>query len=109
MSAIRRFEEIDAWQKARELTRAIYAVTCDGGFSKDFGLKDQIRRAAVSVMSNIAEGLIAAETGSLSISYPLRKDLLRKQRRSFTLRWTLAMLIRRNSKSSIAWRRRRET
>jgi four helix bundle protein len=56
MSAIRRFEEIDAWQKARELTRAIYAATCDGGFSKDFGLKDQIRRAAVSVMSNIAEG-----------------------------------------------------
>jgi len=56
MAAIRRFEEIDAWQRARELTRAIYEVTRSGTFARDFGLRDQIRRAAVSVMSNIAEG-----------------------------------------------------
>ncbi len=49
-------EDIDAWQKARVLTREVYAVTADGAFAKDFGLRDQIRRAAVSVMSNIAEG-----------------------------------------------------
>lgn len=56
MGTIQKFEDIDAWQKARALTREVYAVTADGAFSKDFGLRDQIRRAAVSVMSNIAEG-----------------------------------------------------
>ena len=50
------FEDLIAWQKARELTRQIYSLTNKGLFSKDFGLRDQIRRAAVSVMSNIAEG-----------------------------------------------------
>src|ERR1051325_5404568 len=53
---VERFEDLIAWQKARALTRDIYHVTGQGGFSKDFGLKDQIRRAAVSIMSNIAEG-----------------------------------------------------
>lgn len=56
MSTITRFEEIEAWQAARELTRLIYSLTEEGRFARDFGLKDQIRRAAVSVMSNIAEG-----------------------------------------------------
>ena len=56
MGTIQKFEDIDAWQKARALTREVYAVTADGAFAKDFGLRDQIRRAAVSVMSNIAEG-----------------------------------------------------
>jgi four helix bundle protein len=56
MGHIARFEEIIAWQKARELTRAVYEATRDGQFSKDFGLSGQIQRAAVSVMSNIAEG-----------------------------------------------------
>src|SRR5438105_360977 len=53
---IERFEDFVAWQKARALTAAIYKVTSEGQFAKDFGLKDQIRRAAVSVMSNLAEG-----------------------------------------------------
>ena len=56
MSAFQRFEDIEAWQKAREMTKAIYALSNDGQFSRDFGLRDQVRRAAVSVMSNIAEG-----------------------------------------------------
>jgi four helix bundle protein len=56
MASLRKFEDIEAWQKARELARAIYAVTKDGSFGRDFGLRDQIRRAAVSIMSNIAEG-----------------------------------------------------
>ena len=51
-----KFEDLIAWQKARELTNAIYHVTGTGSFAKDFGLRDQIRRAAVSVMSNVAEG-----------------------------------------------------
>jgi four helix bundle protein len=50
------FEDLIAWQKARELTKAIYRTTSAREFSKDYCLKDQMRRAAVSVMSNIAEG-----------------------------------------------------
>ena len=53
---IQRFEDFIAWKKARRLTAEIYRVTSQGSFSRDFGLKDQIRRAAVSSMSNIAEG-----------------------------------------------------
>lgn len=56
MATIERFEDIEAWQRARALTRSIYRCTSDGAWSKDFGLRDQIRRAAVSIMSNIAEG-----------------------------------------------------
>ena len=56
MAAIQKFEEIEAWQTARALTRLIYALSEDGKFARDFGLRDQMRRAAVSVMSNIAEG-----------------------------------------------------
>ena len=56
MPTITRFEEIEAWQTARELTKMIYSITDAGKISRDFGLKDQLRRASVSVMSNIAEG-----------------------------------------------------
>jgi len=56
MPTITRFEEIEAWQTARELTKLIYSFTEEGKFSRDFGLKDQIRRACVSIMSNISEG-----------------------------------------------------
>lgn len=51
-----KFEDIEAWQKARELTNAVYCCSGKGAFAKDFGLRDQIRRATVSVVSNIAEG-----------------------------------------------------
>jgi four helix bundle protein len=56
MSKIERFEDIVAWQKARVLTKDIYTVSKAGEFSRDFGLRDQIQRASVSTMSNIAEG-----------------------------------------------------
>jgi len=56
MSKIERFEDLVAWQKARKLAAAIYQVTRQGGFAKDFGLAGQIQRAAVSTMANIAEG-----------------------------------------------------
>src|SRR4030095_6219114 len=49
-------EEIEAWQQARMLTRAVYECSRNPDFYRDFGLRDQIRRAAVAVMSNIAEG-----------------------------------------------------
>ena len=54
--AVRRFEDLIAWQKARVMTTHIYRITGTGTLSRDFGLKDQMQRAAVSVMSNIAEG-----------------------------------------------------
>jgi four helix bundle protein len=53
---VARFEDLLAWQKAKVLCLAIYRVTGSGRFARDFGLRDQIQRAAVSVMSNIAEG-----------------------------------------------------
>jgi four helix bundle protein len=53
---INRFEDLIAWQKARILTKKIYTVTKYDEFKKDFGMKDQIQRASVSIMSNIAEG-----------------------------------------------------
>jgi len=56
MAKIRQFEDIEAWKKARILVKEVYKVTAEGKFSKDFSLKDQIRRAAVSIISNIAEG-----------------------------------------------------
>ncbi len=56
MPTITRFEDIEAWKTAREMTRMVYALTEQGQFAKDFGLKNQIQRASVSVMSNIAEG-----------------------------------------------------
>ncbi|MBP7944763.1 MAG: four helix bundle protein [Verrucomicrobia bacterium] len=55
-AAARSFEELHIYQRARDLTNGVYALTRAGAFSRDFGLADQIRRAAVSVMSNIAEG-----------------------------------------------------
>jgi four helix bundle protein len=56
MAKIKRFEDLTSWQKARELNHLIYNATKNGTFAKDFGLRDQIRRASISVMSNIAEG-----------------------------------------------------
>ena len=55
-NAARAFEDLHIYQRARELTNAVYSQTRAGAFAKDYGLSDQIRRAAVSVMSNIAEG-----------------------------------------------------
>lgn len=48
--------DLRTWKRARELTKAIYQVTSTGEFARDFSLRDQIRRASVSIMSNIAEG-----------------------------------------------------
>ena len=56
MAVFKTYEEIEAWQIGRQLVRDVYALTRGGNFAKDFGLKDQIQRAAVSVCSNIAEG-----------------------------------------------------
>lgn len=57
MSAeMKRFEDLKCWQEARKLVRRVYAISAEEPFSRDFGLRDQIRRAAASIMANIAEG-----------------------------------------------------
>ncbi|MEI8288746.1 MAG: four helix bundle protein [Verrucomicrobiota bacterium] len=56
MAGIQKFEEIEAWQKGRDLTRQIYRLTAKGQFARDFTLQDQMKRAAISITSNIAEG-----------------------------------------------------
>ena len=63
MSKVERFEDLVAWQKARTLTCAIYECTREGAFAKDFGLSSQIQRAAVSIMSNVAEGFERGSRG----------------------------------------------
>jgi len=56
MGTIKKFEDIAAWQVARELSKAVYSMAKVGALSKDFGMRDQLQRAAVSVGCNIAEG-----------------------------------------------------
>ncbi|SRR5258708_2472628 len=56
MATFVRFEDIESWKKARVLASDLYRVTSVGLLSRDFGLSDQLRRAGVSVMANIAEG-----------------------------------------------------
>jgi four helix bundle protein len=53
---ISRFEDIESWQRARDLAAGVYGLSTQGAFRKDFGLRDQIQRACVSIMANIAEG-----------------------------------------------------
>jgi len=59
MPTIKNFEELDSWKKARQLAGYVYELTRKEKFSRDFGLRDQIQRAASSVMHNIAEGFEA--------------------------------------------------
>ena len=56
MATFMSFVEIESWQKARELTGLFFVATRSAGFSKDFALSDQVRRASISIMANIAEG-----------------------------------------------------
>ncbi len=57
------FEELQAWRHARQLTRLVYEVTKQGSFDRDWGLRNQMQRAAVSIMSNIAEGFESRTDG----------------------------------------------
>lgn len=63
MGTIRRFEGIEAWQTARLLTKKVYDLSFDSALARDFGLRDQMRRASVSIMSNIAEGFESRTSG----------------------------------------------
>lgn len=56
MARIKRFEDIESWKRARSFANEVYRITEIGRFSRDFALRDQIRRASISILSNIAEG-----------------------------------------------------
>jgi four helix bundle protein len=56
VTTIKRFEDLECWKDARELVRCVYSLTNRKKFSQDFELKNQIRRSAVSIMANVAEG-----------------------------------------------------
>lgn len=66
MAAITKFEDLIAWQEARTLVKMVYKLTSDGSFSKDFGMRDQIQRASVSAMTNIAEGFDCESTAEFT-------------------------------------------
>ncbi|MBC6937293.1 MAG: four helix bundle protein [Chloroflexi bacterium] len=69
MGHIGRFEELIAWQKARELTKTIYEIAPSAKFAKDFGLSAQIQRAAVSIMSNIADCALLSKNNASSYDF----------------------------------------
>ena len=73
---IETFEDLRVWQQGIELVKQIYLVTREGEISRDFGLRDQLRRAAVSVPTNIAEGFERYSrkeyVNFLSVRVPLR-------------------------------------
>ena len=56
MATMRRFEDLEVWQRARAFADKVYGLTCEGSFARDYSLKDQINRSAGSIMDNIAEG-----------------------------------------------------
>ena len=96
MAKAQRFEDLIAWQKARLLTREIYQATQRASFAKDYGLSGQIQRAAVSIMSNIAEGFERGNPGDYQRFLSMQRHLVEKSAHNFTLHWTLAMLLRRS-------------
>jgi len=96
MAGIDRFEDIVAWQKARELVREIYSASGQGRFVRDFGLRDQIQRAAGSIMHNIAEGFESVS----SVTPDVR---LLKCNHSYTSPWTRAISIESNFTTYMTW------
>ena len=68
MATITRFEDLRCWKKARELVNAVYALTGKGELARDFELRDQLRRAAISAMTNISEGFARYHKRDLTTS-----------------------------------------
>jgi four helix bundle protein len=74
MGTIKEFEKLEVWKSARILNNQVYEISKQTGFSRDFALRDQMRKASISVMSNIAEGLDAGYDGEFIrfLSYAFR-------------------------------------
>lgn len=80
MAKIERFEDLMSWQKARELNRLVYGASRNAAFAKDFRLRDQIRSASISIMSNIAEGFERGGGKEFSQFLSIAKGLCREVR-----------------------------
>jgi hypothetical protein len=72
--ANKKFEDFEIWKEARRLTQEVYMLSKAPQFSKDYGLRDQMRRASVSIMSNIAEGFERGGNQEFTHTFILRKD-----------------------------------
>jgi len=68
MTSVERFEDLDVWKRARALANLVYSISEEGAFARDFSFRDQMRRAAVSILSNIAEGF-ENRTQALFVDY----------------------------------------
>ena len=104
-----KFEDIDAWQKSRELTLRIYEMTQQGAFSKDYGLRDQIRRASVSVMSSIAEGFERVGNKEFYQFLAIAKGSAGEIRSQLYIAQDVGYLNKRNSKKQLLWPKAWET
>ena len=91
---IDRFEDLVAWQKARKLAGRIYQITSDGDFSKDYGLRNQIQRAAVSIMSNIAEGFERSRPAEYAQFVSIAKASCAEVRSQLYLAWDVGYITR---------------
>jgi len=107
INSVRSFQDLDAWKLGRVLAKEIYEETSRGDFSKDFGLKNQIQRAAVSIVSNIAEGferngdtqfiqylyMAKGSVGELRTQLCIAKDLNYLTEESFQKLWEMATRV----------------
>jgi len=91
---IERFEDLVAWQKARKLAGRIYEITSEGDFSKDYGLRNQIQRAAVSIMSNIAEGFERSRPAEYAQFVSIAKASCVEVRSQLYLAWDVGYITR---------------
>jgi four helix bundle protein len=95
MNKMERFEDLVAWQKARSLTRDIYQTTRQGAFAKDYGLSSQMQRAAVSIMSNIAEGFERRSRGEFHQFLSVAKSSCAELRSQLYVALDVGYLIKR--------------
>ncbi|HEY0051191.1 MAG TPA: four helix bundle protein [Pyrinomonadaceae bacterium] len=96
---VEKFEDLVAWQKARELTKEIYEVTSIGEFSKDYGLRDQIRRASVSIMSDLAEGFERGKLTKFHQFISISKASCAKLRSQLYVAWDVGYLSKEDFKN----------
>ncbi len=101
MPKIERFEDLIAWQKARVLTKRVYEATRVTPFAKDFGLSGQIQRAAVSIMSNLAEGFERVAGESSTSFYPRLRLLVQNFALSYMSHLMLVIWIA--TSSDLCW------
>jgi four helix bundle protein len=97
LATIKNFEDIEAWQEARKLTKAIYTFSGKGSFARDFALREQIRRAAISIMSNISEGFERGGSAEFSQFLSIAKGSAGEVESQLYIALDQNILLRKNS------------